>query len=146
MAMAAAAAEAAATVKALSSENEVGRPGGWARSCNGCREAMAGLCEEKIPIVIYCNKVTERGCQMATAELSDCMCLALWASELWLRYATLQNLISSFPWIAPPCPPTRCNPRKRKGSNFAIWQLCNRDLNKGAICCFDYLALLQSLP
>ena len=29
------------------------------------------------------------------------MCLALWASGLWLRYATLQNLIPSFPWIAP---------------------------------------------
>ena len=75
MAMAAAAAEAAAAVKALSSENEVGRPCGWARSCNGCREAMAGAgwfsCGGKIPIVIYCNKVTERGCQMATVKLSD---------------------------------------------------------------------------
>ena len=29
------------------------------------------------------------------------MCMALWASRLWLRYATLQNLIPSFPWIAP---------------------------------------------
>ena len=29
------------------------------------------------------------------------MCLALRASGLWLRYATLQNLIPSFPWIAP---------------------------------------------
>ena len=26
-------------------------------------------------------------------------------SGLWLRYATLQNLIPSFPWIAPPRPP-----------------------------------------
>ena len=33
------------------------------------------------------------------------MCLALRASGLWLRYATLQNLIPSFPWIAPPRPP-----------------------------------------
>ena len=38
--------------------------------------------------------------------------LALWASGLWLRYATLQNLIPSFPWIAPPRPPPRLNPRK----------------------------------
>ena len=32
------------------------------------------------------------------------MCLALRASGLWLRYAALQNLIPSFPWIAPPRP------------------------------------------
>ena len=29
------------------------------------------------------------------------MCLALRASGLWLRYATLQNFLPSFPWIAP---------------------------------------------
>ena len=29
------------------------------------------------------------------------MCLALWASRLWLRYTALQNVIPSFPWIAP---------------------------------------------
>ena len=29
------------------------------------------------------------------------MCLALRASELWLHYAAMQNLILSFPWIAP---------------------------------------------
>ena len=34
------------------------------------------------------------------------------ASGLWLRYATLQNLIPSFPWIAPPRPPPWRNPRK----------------------------------
>ena len=32
--------------------------------------------------------------------------------RLWLRYATLQNWIPSFPWIAPPCPPLWRNPRK----------------------------------
>merc|ERR550539_1636268 len=48
------------------------------------------------------------------------MCLALRASGPWLRYAALQNLISSFPWIATPHPPPWRNPRK--GSNFAIWQ------------------------
>ena len=42
------------------------------------------------------------GCQMAIASFLDRMCLALWASGLWLRYAALQNLIPSFPWIAPP--------------------------------------------
>ena len=40
------------------------------------------------------------------------MCLALWASGLWLRYAALQNLIPSFPWIAPLRPPPWSNPRK----------------------------------
>ena len=52
------------------------------------------------------------GCQMAIARFLDRMCLALWASGLWLRSATLQNLIPSFPWIAPPRPPPWRNPRK----------------------------------
>ena len=43
----------------------------------------------------------QHGCQMAIAKFLDRMCLALRASGLWLRYATLQNLIPSFPWIAP---------------------------------------------
>ena len=42
------------------------------------------------------------GCQMAIARFLDPMRLAIRASGLWLRYATLQNLIPSFPWIAPP--------------------------------------------
>ena len=49
---------------------------------------------------------------MAIAGFLDRMCLALRASGLWLRYATLQNLIPSFPWIAPPRPPPWRNPRK----------------------------------
>ena len=49
---------------------------------------------------------------MAIARFLDCMCLALRASGLWLRSATLQNLIPSFPWIAPPRPPPWRNPRK----------------------------------
>ena len=49
---------------------------------------------------------------MAIARFLDRMCLALRACGLWLRYATLQNLIPSFPWIAPPRPPPWCNPRK----------------------------------
>ena len=32
--------------------------------------------------------------------------------ELWLRYATLQKLIPSFPWIAHPTPPPWHIPRK----------------------------------
>ena len=39
-----------------------------------------------------------------------------------LRYATLQNLIPSFPWIASLRPPPQS--KERKGSNFAIWQQC----------------------
>ena len=33
------------------------------------------------------------GCQMGSARFLDRKSLALWASGLWLRYATLQNLI-----------------------------------------------------
>ena len=51
------------------------------------------------------------------------MCLALRASGLWLRYAALQNLIPSFPWIArAPTPSTLAQSKERKGSNFVIWQ------------------------
>ena len=56
--------------------------------------------------------MTRHSCQMAIAGFLDRMCLALRASGLWLRYATLQNLIPSFPWIAPPHPPPWRNPRK----------------------------------
>ena len=41
-------------------------------------------------------------CQMAIARFLDRMCMALRASGLRLRYAMLQNLIPSFPWIVPP--------------------------------------------
>ena len=43
---------------------------------------------------------------MAIARFLDRMRLTLQASGLWLCYATLQNLIPSFPWIAPPVPHT----------------------------------------
>merc|ERR1712024_44789 len=52
------------------------------------------------------------------------MCLALWVSGLWLRYASLQNLSPSFSWIARPTPSTPAQSKERKGSNFAIWQPC----------------------
>ena len=51
-------------------------------------------------------------CQLAIAGCLDHMCLALWASGLWPCYAALQNLIPSFPWIAPPRPPPWRNPRE----------------------------------
>ena len=54
----------------------------------------------------------EHGCQMAIARFLDRMCLALRASKLWLRYAVLQRLIPSFPWIAPGWRAWRRNPRK----------------------------------
>ena len=41
------------------------------------------------------------GCQMAIAGFLHRLHLALRASGLWLRYAALQKLIPSFPWIAP---------------------------------------------
>ena len=49
---------------------------------------------------------------MAIFGCLDRMCLALRPSGLWLCYAALQNLIPSFPWIAPPRPPPWRNPRK----------------------------------
>ena len=61
------------------------------------------------------------GCQMAIAGSLDRMCLALRASGLWLCYAVLQNLIPSFPGIAPGWRAWGRNPR-RAIPNFAIWQ------------------------
>ena len=53
------------------------------------------------------------GCQMTISRFLDCMCLPPWASGLWLRYATLQNLIPTFPWIAPP-PSSLAQSKERK--------------------------------
>ena len=49
----------------------------------------------------------KHGCQMAIARFLKHMCLALGASGLWLHYATLQNLIPSFPCTS--TPPPWCN-------------------------------------
>ena len=50
--------------------------------------------EIKISYPITTTTMTKgHGCQMTIARFLDRMCLALRASELWLRYATLQNLI-----------------------------------------------------
>ena len=54
------------------------------------------------------------------------MCLALRASGLWLRYAALQNLIPSVPWIAPPHPPPWHNPRKGRDQIFPSGNLAHR--------------------
>ena len=71
-----------------------------ARCCRNLREiAKASVCH---------------GCQIAIARFLYNMFLALRASGLWLRSATLQNLILSFPYIAPPRPPPWRNPRKKR--------------------------------
>merc|ERR1719460_1918199 len=69
------------------------------------------------------------GCQIVIARFLDHMCSALWASGLWLRYATLQNLIPSFPWIAPPRPPPWRNPRKGRDQ---ILPSGNPEINQSA--------------
>ena len=53
------------------------------------------------------------------------MCLALRASGLWLRYATLQNWFPSFPWIAPPRHPPWRNPRKGRDQILPSGNLAN---------------------
>ena len=58
------------------------------------------------------NLAANHGCQMAIAGFLDPSCLALRAPGQWLRYATLENWIPSFPWIAPPHPPPWRNLRK----------------------------------
>ena len=69
---------------------------------------LSSVASQRHPHGMHCR----HGCQMAIARFLDSMCLALRACGLWLRYATLQNLIPSFPWIAPPRPPPWHNPRK----------------------------------
>ena len=54
---------------------------------------------------------------MAITRFLDHMRLAIRASGLWIRYATLQNLIP-----CAPTPSTLAQSKERKGSNFAIWQ------------------------
>ena len=54
------------------------------------------------------DAVAVHGCQMAIAGFLDHMCLALRASGLWLRFATLQLFD---PFL----------------SNFVIWQHCRRN-------------------
>ena len=46
--------------------------------------------------------IYNHGSQMAIAGFLESYVFGLRASGLWLRYAMLENLIPSFPWIAPP--------------------------------------------
>ena len=82
--------------------------------------------------------------------------MALQASGLLLRCAMLQNLIPSFPWIAPPRPPPWCNPRKGRDQ---ILLSGNTDLHSllgvhgeeggvdaGDVPVLDLLAPLQPSP
>ena len=74
--------------------------------------------EWSVESIDFFERNIRHGCQMAIARFLDhTYVFALRASGLWLRYATLQNLISSFPWIAHPCPPTWRNQR-REGIKF----------------------------
>ena len=71
-------------------------------------------------------------------EWSPCMCLALRASGLWLRYATLQNLIPSFPWIAPPRSPPWRNPRKGRDQILPSGNLGSTDFRRSAVEYSDF--------
>ena len=77
--------------------------------------------EGSSPAQALCSRDDETVRRSKGAGFLDRMCLALRASGLCLRYAALQNLILSFPWISPP-PSTPAQPEEKKGSNFAIWQ------------------------
>ena len=86
-------------------------PGSWQSSllmCEGLQVITSNWTNE----LLETYSLMQHCCQIAIARFLDHMCLALWASGLWLRYAALQNLIPSFPWIAPPCPPPWHNPRR----------------------------------
>ena len=76
--------------------------------------------ETEIKLSADCNRDgrislgRKRGCQMAIGRFLESYVFG--PSGFWtmapLRYATLQNWIPSFPWIAPPRPPPWRNPRK----------------------------------
>ena len=80
-----------------------------ALSENGSVRGSASVRHTQLPddsgdIVLHSRRARphlHHGCQMAIAGFLGRMCLSLRASGLGLRYATLQNLIPSFPWIAP---------------------------------------------
>ena len=54
-----------------------------------------------LPLRPQIMNFTDQGCQVAIAKILDWMRLSFGLDGLWLRYAKLQNLISSFTWIAP---------------------------------------------
>ena len=47
------------------------------------------------------RKAVLHGCQMAIAKFLDCRLWPFGIEGLWLRNATLQHMIPSFPWIVP---------------------------------------------
>ena len=49
----------------------------------------------------FCQGTLVRGCQMAIARFKISCVWPFGLEELWLCYAALQNLVPSFPWIAP---------------------------------------------
>ena len=65
---------------------------------SGCRDEFT---RPKAHLFIIPVGGRDHGCQIAIARFLGRMCLAFQASGLWLRYATLQIVIPSFPWIAP---------------------------------------------
>ena len=73
-----------------------------------------------------------QGCQMAITWFLYWMYLAFGLEGLRLRYATLQNLIPSFPWIVPLRPPPRCNPRKGRDQILPSGNLDSPDLRAAA--------------
>ena len=92
-----------------------------------CFKALANKSKFRLQFRSVVNRANRRGagldhgCQMAVARFLDHMCLALGVSGPWIRYATLLNLIPSFPWIAPK-PSILAQSKERKGSNFSMWQ------------------------
>ena len=57
---------------------------------------------------------------MVIARFLDRVCLALWASGLWVPYAAKFDPLLSLDCA--PTPSTLAQSKERKGSNFAIWQ------------------------
>ena len=103
---------------------------------------------------VHVCTMRKHGCQMAIARVLDHMCLALRDSGLWLLYATLLNLIPSFPWMAPPRPPPWRNPRKGGDqilpsgnlgteSNAVVVQTQGGDLRKGGASDARYAIVLD---
>ena len=90
-------------------------------------ECMRSLSEFPYTLALASGGLTQQGCQMAIARFLDGMCLALRASRLWLRYAALQNLIPTFPWIAPPGTPPWRNPRKGRDQILPSGNLVTQD-------------------
>ena len=73
---------------------------------------------------------SRHGCQMARAKLLDCV-WPFWLEGLLLCYATLQNLIPSSPWIAPPSTQSWRNPRKGRDQMLPSGNTASRNEDFG---------------